>query len=84
MPITHLRLRASYAGLTFHQVDGPKLANMLEFGKSPILPPERLKAIGYTVAAYPLTLLSASAKAMQESLQLLKRGLPTESQVRYI
>lgn len=56
-----------------NQVDGPKLANMLEFGKTPILPPQRLKEIGYKVAAYPLTLLSASAKAMKESLELLKQ-----------
>jgi 2-methylisocitrate lyase-like PEP mutase family enzyme len=28
-------------------VDGPKLANMLEFGKTPILPPEQLRKIGY-------------------------------------
>jgi 2-methylisocitrate lyase-like PEP mutase family enzyme len=32
----------------------------------------------YTVAAYPLTLLSASARAMQNALQLLKEGKPTE------
>jgi 2-methylisocitrate lyase-like PEP mutase family enzyme len=61
------------------EVDGPKLANMLEGGKTPVLSPERLREIGYTVAAYPLTLLSASVKAMQSSLQLLKSGQPTDS-----
>lgn len=59
-------------------VEGPKLANMLEHGNTPILPPEELKAIGYTMAAYPLTLLSASIKAMQESLELIKKGKPTD------
>lgn len=61
------------------EVDGPKLANMLEGGKTPVLSPKRLKEIGYTVAAYPLTLLSASVKAMQSSLQLLKSGESTDS-----
>ena len=61
------------------EVDGPKLANMLEGGKTPVLSPKRLREIGYTVAAYPLTLLSASVKAMQSSLQLLKDGQPTDS-----
>lgn len=60
------------------RVSGPKLANMLEHGNTPILPPEDLKAMGYTMSAYPLTLLSASIKAMQESLELIKNGQPTD------
>lgn len=60
------------------RVSGPKLANMLEFGTTPILPPTELKAMGYTMAAYPLTLLSASIKAMQESLHRIQSGLPTD------
>jgi 2-methylisocitrate lyase-like PEP mutase family enzyme len=60
------------------RVSGPKLANMLEFGATPILPPEELKEMGYTMAAYPLTLLSASIKAMQQSLDLIKSGQPTD------
>eukprot|EP01041_Mallomonas_annulata_P005422 gene5422-10861_t len=42
---------------------------------------ERLKEIGFRVAAYPLTLLSASAKAMQASLQLIKEGKSTDSMI---
>ena len=34
--------------------------------------------MGYTMAAYPLTLLSASVKAMTESLQRIKEGKPTD------
>ena len=60
------------------EVDGPKLANMLEGGRTPVLSPKRLQEIGYTVAAYPLTLLSASVKSMQSSLQLLKEGKPVD------
>lgn len=60
------------------RVSGPKLANMLEYGVTPILPPQELKTIGYTMAAYPLTLLSASIKAMEQSLQMIKNGEPTD------
>eukprot|EP00559_Dactyliosolen_fragilissimus_P006620 CAMPEP_0184865794 /NCGR_PEP_ID=MMETSP0580-20130426/19101_1 /TAXON_ID=1118495 /ORGANISM="Dactyliosolen fragilissimus" /LENGTH=358 /DNA_ID=CAMNT_0027365117 /DNA_START=202 /DNA_END=1278 /DNA_ORIENTATION=+ len=63
------------------RVSGPKLANMLEYGNTPILPPEQLKEMGYTLAAYPLTLLSASIKAMKESLQLIRDGLPTNDMI---
>lgn len=60
------------------RVSGPKLANMLEYGTTPILPPKELKSIGYTMAAYPLTLLSASIKAMQVSLERIKIGEATD------
>lgn len=60
------------------RVPGPKLANMLEQGETPILRPSELKKIGYTMAAYPLTLLSASIKAMTESLERIKRGESTD------
>jgi 2-methylisocitrate lyase-like PEP mutase family enzyme len=56
------------------QVPGPKLANMVEQGDTPLLPPARLAEIGYKIAAYPLTLLSAAARAMQEALASLKAG----------
>jgi 2-methylisocitrate lyase-like PEP mutase family enzyme len=56
------------------RVSGPKLANMLEGGKTPILPPKDLEAMGYTVAAYPLTLLSSATRAYQDALRLLKKG----------
>jgi 2-methylisocitrate lyase-like PEP mutase family enzyme len=59
------------------RVTGPKLANMLEYGNTPILPPHELQQMGYTIAAYPLTLLSASIKTMQESLKLIQEGKPT-------
>lgn len=63
------------------KVPGPKLANMLENGSTPILPPEELKRIGYTMAAYPLTLLSSSIKAMMKSLDLIKSGMPTNDNI---
>jgi 2-methylisocitrate lyase-like PEP mutase family enzyme len=60
------------------RVPGPKLANMLEQGRTPILSPMELNAMGYTMAAYPLTLLSASIRAMQTSLQRIYDGTPTD------
>lgn len=57
-------------------IPGMKLANMLEMGDTPILPPEELHDIGYKIAAYPLTLLSASVKAQEEALVRLKEGDP--------
>ena len=46
------------------EVPGPKLANCLEEGLTPILPPATLASLGFTVAAYPLSLLAASIAAM--------------------
>eukprot|EP00290_Baffinella_frigidus_P002825 CAMPEP_0180173338 /NCGR_PEP_ID=MMETSP0986-20121125/35525_1 /TAXON_ID=697907 /ORGANISM="non described non described, Strain CCMP2293" /LENGTH=347 /DNA_ID=CAMNT_0022125525 /DNA_START=25 /DNA_END=1068 /DNA_ORIENTATION=- len=52
----------------------PHLANMLEGGKTPILPPAQLQELGFGIAAYPLTLLSASISAMNTALDDLKAG----------
>ena len=56
----------------------PKLANMLEGGKTPVLPPAELEELGYKIAAYPLTLLSSAVAAMNRSLDDLKHGRPVE------
>ncbi|AXI48270.1 carboxyvinyl-carboxyphosphonate phosphorylmutase [Sulfitobacter sp. SK012] len=55
-------------------VDGVHMANMLEGGQTPILPPETLAELGYSIAAYPLTLLSAAMKAMNAALVDLAAG----------
>ena len=52
----------------------PMLANMLEQGETPLLPPERLEAMGFKIAAYPLTLLSSAIRAMLAALESLKQG----------
>ena len=54
------------------------LANMLEQGSTPVLPPQELKRLGFTMAAYPLTLLSASIKAMSAALDRIKKGETTD------
>lgn len=50
------------------------MANMLEEGSTPVLPPARLQEIGYRIAAYPLTLLNCAVFAMREALGDLKVG----------
>ncbi|MDX1576449.1 MAG: isocitrate lyase/PEP mutase family protein [Kiloniellales bacterium] len=59
-------------------VAGPKMINLLEGGNTPYLPPDELQAIGFAVAAFPLTLLSAALGAMTEGLEALKSGRPPE------
>jgi 2-methylisocitrate lyase-like PEP mutase family enzyme len=56
------------------EVPGYKVANLIERGKTPILPHEALEAMGYKIAVYPLTLLNVSIMAMQASLAALKHG----------
>lgn len=53
---------------------GPKMANMVEQGDTPVLPPERLEELGFKIAAYPLTLLSAAVAAMHDALAALGKG----------
>ncbi len=61
----------------------PTMANMLEDGLTPYLPPDTLKDLGYHIAAYPLTLLSSAVKAMQEALEQLKKGDRVERRVGF-
>jgi 2-methylisocitrate lyase-like PEP mutase family enzyme len=56
------------------EVPAVHMANLVEGGDTPILPPARLEALGYRIAAYPLTLLSSAARAMNEALASLARG----------
>ena len=56
------------------EVTGPKMANLIEGGKTPLLSPARLEAIGYTIAVYPLTLLNVSIRAMRDALSSLRDG----------
>ncbi len=52
----------------------PQMANMVEGGDTPVLSASRLEALGYRIAAYPLTLLSAAIRAMEDALGALARG----------
>lgn len=50
----------------------PTLANLVEGGRTPILPARELAAIGYGVAIYPNSLTRAFAHAGQEIMRTLK------------
>jgi methylisocitrate lyase len=55
------------------QVDGPLVANMTEFGKSPLLGFDELAAMGYSVVLYPVTLFRLAMKAVQDGLEEMGR-----------
>jgi len=46
--------------------DVPLLANMVEGGRTPLLPAARLEALGYRVAIFPVAALLAAAEAMRQ------------------
>jgi 2-methylisocitrate lyase-like PEP mutase family enzyme len=62
-------------GRTFQGV--PQLANMVEGGgRTPVLPPHELYRLGFTMVAYPTTLIFRVARALQTALADLKAGKP--------
>jgi len=55
----------------------PQIANMLEGGgRTPVLPPAELKAMGFAMAAYPTTLIFRVARTIENALADLKAGRP--------
>ena len=61
------------------EIPGIHMANLLEGGDTPILPPDALKEMGYRLAAFPLTLISAAMKGMADALNALKAGRQAEN-----
>ncbi len=59
-------------------VPGPKMANMVEQGDTPVLPSERLAAIGYKIVIYPITLMLAGMRAMEDALSAIKASRSPE------
>lgn len=54
-------------------VKAPLLANMTEFGKTPLLPLDELRKLGYRMVIYPQTALRVAFKAIQTMLADLKK-----------
>ena len=52
---------------------GPLLANMTEFGRSPLLSTRQLAAMGYRMVIFPLTAFRVSMKNAADCLRDLKR-----------
>jgi methylisocitrate lyase len=60
-------------------IDAPLVANMTEFGKSPLLTMDQLGELGYAGVLYPVTLLRVAARAMEAALALVgSEGIQTE------
>jgi methylisocitrate lyase len=53
-------------------VDAPLLANMTEFGRSPLLSFDQLAGLGYTAVIYPLTAMRAAMRAAEIALTTLR------------
>jgi 2-methylisocitrate lyase-like PEP mutase family enzyme len=54
------------------EVPGHHMINLIEDGETPLLEMNELEDIGFKIAVFPLTLMSASVKTMQESLKNMK------------
>jgi 2-methylisocitrate lyase-like PEP mutase family enzyme len=52
----------------------PQLANMLEGGRTPILKPAELEALGFRIPVYGLSLLMRITKVMQDALADIESG----------
>lgn len=56
-------------------VDAPLLANMTEFGRSPLLSRQELDDLGYAIALFPVTSLRVAMKAVDDAYaELAKSG----------
>jgi 2-methylisocitrate lyase-like PEP mutase family enzyme len=59
-------------GETFRHV--PQIANMLEGGRTPLLPPAELHAMGFAMVAYPTSLVFRVTHTVQKALADMKAG----------
>jgi methylisocitrate lyase len=55
-------------------VEAPLLANMTEFGRSPVLSVAQLDEIGYSIALFPVTAFRTAMKAAERALEELSRS----------
>jgi methylisocitrate lyase len=55
-------------------VEAPLLANMTEFGRSPLLSVSELDELGYRIALFPVTAFRAAMKAAENALRELVRS----------
>lgn len=53
------------------KIDVPLVANMTEFGKSPLLTVDRLAEMGYAAVLFPVTLLRVAMKGVEAALGML-------------
>lgn len=74
-PLDENQMRAYCAA-----VRGPKMANLVEQGDSPLLPPARLHAcmhaLEYKIIIYPATPAPVAISAMEQTLKAMQAGQP--------
>ncbi len=63
-------------------IGGPLVANMIEGGRTPILPSRKLHSMGFNIVLYPLSTLFASAHATLGALRELKKTGTTRKSSR--
>ena len=54
-------------------ISAPLLANLTEFGKTPLLTKAQLENLGYNIAIYPVTSLRLAMKAVEDGYAAIKR-----------
>lgn len=62
-----------------NELDVPLVANMTEFGKSPLLNYDELSDMGYKIILYPVTMLRVAMRAIEASLAVLEQDGTQES-----
>ena len=62
-------------------IAAPLLANLTEFGKTPLLTRDRLVELGYNIAIYPVTTLRLAMFGVEEGLDILKANGSQEEAV---
>ena len=55
-------------------IGAPLLANVTEFGRSPLLSVEQLDELGYQIALFPVTTLRIAMKAAERALEEISRS----------
>lgn len=55
------------------EVGGWLLANMTEFGKTPLIPWQEFQEIGFNVVIFPVTLLRVAAGSISAALEILRK-----------
>ena len=58
----------------------PQLANMLDDGRTPVLPPSELTAMGFAMAAYPTTVIFRVARTIERALNDIRAGKPASNE----
>jgi 2-methylisocitrate lyase-like PEP mutase family enzyme len=57
-------------------IERPMMANVLQGGRSPLLPPARLRELGFRIAVHPMVPFAAALHAMQNALAALRDNRP--------